>query len=194
MCTAVLSEAWAKLRDWAGVAGRGQLLLSSSIAHASLITAVDFLICCLIFKQLLARLVGFQCRCCFAAVPLWAVLTPATRCALAGRGATPVRLPVLAVPPLSSVLSVGPAVLQLQPLPPSVPPSLPSLLYVFIQRSPLPPLRRPRVVRLAVRPSQQHLFCPQIFTPSILRGRRAFFGPRRFADKCKSLVLVLLTV
>ena len=40
MCTAVLSEAWAKLRDWAGVAGRGQLLLSGSIAHASLITAV----------------------------------------------------------------------------------------------------------------------------------------------------------
>ena len=39
-CTAVLSEAWAKLRDWASVAGRGQLLLSGSVAHASLKTAV----------------------------------------------------------------------------------------------------------------------------------------------------------
>ena len=38
--TAVLSEAWAKLRDWAGVAGRGRLLLSGSVAHASLETAV----------------------------------------------------------------------------------------------------------------------------------------------------------
>ena len=37
--TAVLSEAWAKLRDWASVAGRGRLLLSGSIAHASLETA-----------------------------------------------------------------------------------------------------------------------------------------------------------
>ena len=26
-CTAVSSEAWAKLRDWASVAGRGRLLL-----------------------------------------------------------------------------------------------------------------------------------------------------------------------
>ena len=41
-CTAVLSEAWAKLRDWASVAGRGRLLLSGSVAHASLKTAV----CC----------------------------------------------------------------------------------------------------------------------------------------------------
>ena len=32
--TAVLSEAWAKLRDWASVAGRGRLLLSGSVAHA----------------------------------------------------------------------------------------------------------------------------------------------------------------
>ena len=38
--TAVLSEAWAKLRDWASVAGRGRLLLSGSVAHASLETAV----------------------------------------------------------------------------------------------------------------------------------------------------------
>ena len=38
--TAVSSEAWAKLRDWASVAGRGRLLLSGSIAHASLKTAV----------------------------------------------------------------------------------------------------------------------------------------------------------
>ena len=38
--TAVLSEAWAKLRDWASVAGRGWLLLSGSLAHASLKTAV----------------------------------------------------------------------------------------------------------------------------------------------------------
>ena len=40
-CTAVSSEAWAKLRDWASVAGRGRLLLSGSVAHASLKTAKD---------------------------------------------------------------------------------------------------------------------------------------------------------
>ena len=40
-CTAVSSEAWAKLRDWASVAGRGLLLLSGSVAHASLKTAVQ---------------------------------------------------------------------------------------------------------------------------------------------------------
>ena len=39
--TAVSSEAWAKLRDWASVAGRGRLLLSGSVAHASLKTAVS---------------------------------------------------------------------------------------------------------------------------------------------------------
>ena len=39
-CTAVSSEAWARLRDWDSVAGRGRLLLSGSIAHASLKTAV----------------------------------------------------------------------------------------------------------------------------------------------------------
>ena len=39
--TAVSSEAWVKLRDWASVAGRGRLLLSSSVAHASLETAVN---------------------------------------------------------------------------------------------------------------------------------------------------------
>ena len=39
-CTAVSSEAWAKLRDWASVAGMGRLLLSGSVAHASLKTAV----------------------------------------------------------------------------------------------------------------------------------------------------------
>ena len=44
MCTAVSSEAWAKLRDWASVAGRGRLLLSGSIAHASLETAVQFIL------------------------------------------------------------------------------------------------------------------------------------------------------
>ena len=38
----VSSEAWAKLRDWASVAGRGRLLLSGSIAHASLETAVQY--------------------------------------------------------------------------------------------------------------------------------------------------------
>ena len=38
--TAVLSEAWAKLRDWASVAGRGWLLLLGSVAHASLKTTV----------------------------------------------------------------------------------------------------------------------------------------------------------
>ena len=39
--TAVSSEAWAKLRDWASMAGRGRLLLSGSFAHASLETAVQ---------------------------------------------------------------------------------------------------------------------------------------------------------
>ena len=38
--TAVSSEAWAKLRDWASVAGKGRLLLSGSVTHASLETAV----------------------------------------------------------------------------------------------------------------------------------------------------------
>ena len=38
--TAVSSEAWAKLRDWASVAGKGRLLLSGSVAHASLETSV----------------------------------------------------------------------------------------------------------------------------------------------------------
>ena len=38
--TAVSSEAWAKLRDWASVAARGRLLLSGTIAHASLKAAV----------------------------------------------------------------------------------------------------------------------------------------------------------
>ena len=48
--TAVSSEAWAKLRDWASVAGRGRLLLSGGVAHASLETAV------LIFKQYICQL------------------------------------------------------------------------------------------------------------------------------------------
>ena len=38
--TAVSSEAWAKLRDLASVAARGWLLLSGSVVHASLETAV----------------------------------------------------------------------------------------------------------------------------------------------------------
>ena len=40
LSTAVSSEAWAKLRDWASVGGRGRLLLSGSVAHASLETTV----------------------------------------------------------------------------------------------------------------------------------------------------------
>ena len=43
-CTAVLSEAWAKLRVWASVASRGRLLLSGSVAHASLETAVHIVL------------------------------------------------------------------------------------------------------------------------------------------------------
>ena len=39
--TAVSSEAWAKLRDWASMAGNGRLLLSGSVAHASLKIAVQ---------------------------------------------------------------------------------------------------------------------------------------------------------
>ena len=38
--TAVLSEAWAKLREWAFMAGKGRLLLSGSIVRASLKAAV----------------------------------------------------------------------------------------------------------------------------------------------------------
>ena len=38
--TAGSSEAWAKLHDWASVASRGRLLLSGSVAHASLKTTV----------------------------------------------------------------------------------------------------------------------------------------------------------
>merc|ERR1719219_502468 len=38
--TAGSSEAWAKLRVWASVAGRGRLLLSGSVAHASLKTTL----------------------------------------------------------------------------------------------------------------------------------------------------------
>ena len=34
ICAVVSSDAWAKLRDWASVAGRGRLLLSDSVAHA----------------------------------------------------------------------------------------------------------------------------------------------------------------
>ena len=37
---AVLSEAWAKLGDWAVLAGQGRLLLTGSIVLASLKTAV----------------------------------------------------------------------------------------------------------------------------------------------------------
>ena len=35
LCTAVSSEAWAKLREWAILAGKGWLLLSGSVALAS---------------------------------------------------------------------------------------------------------------------------------------------------------------
>ena len=40
-CTAVSSEAWAKLREWAVLAGLGRLLLSGSVVLASLKAAVD---------------------------------------------------------------------------------------------------------------------------------------------------------
>ena len=40
-CTAVSSEAWAKLREWAILAGNGRLLLSGSVVLASLKAAVD---------------------------------------------------------------------------------------------------------------------------------------------------------
>ena len=38
--TAVSSEAWAKLREWAILAGKGRLLLSGSVVLASLKAAV----------------------------------------------------------------------------------------------------------------------------------------------------------
>ena len=39
--TAVSSEAWAKLREWAILAGKGRLLLSGSVVLASLKAAVQ---------------------------------------------------------------------------------------------------------------------------------------------------------
>ena len=42
VCTAVLSEAWAKLREWAVLASQGRLLLSGSVVLASLKAAVHF--------------------------------------------------------------------------------------------------------------------------------------------------------
>ena len=53
--TAVSSEAWAKLRVWARVAGRGRLLLSGSVAHASLKTAVESKILLLIDDELSSK-------------------------------------------------------------------------------------------------------------------------------------------
>ena len=44
LLTAVSSEAWFKLRDLASVAGRGRLILSGGVAHASLKTAVLVLV------------------------------------------------------------------------------------------------------------------------------------------------------
>ena len=49
--TAVSSEAWAKLCDWASVVGRGRLLLSGSVAHASLKNAVLYF---LLFPSMIA--------------------------------------------------------------------------------------------------------------------------------------------
>ena len=40
-CAAVSSEAWAKLREWAILAGKGRLLLSGSVVLASLKAAVQ---------------------------------------------------------------------------------------------------------------------------------------------------------
>ena len=40
VCTAVSSEAWAKLREWAILADKGRLLLSVSVVLASLKAAV----------------------------------------------------------------------------------------------------------------------------------------------------------
>ena len=40
LSTAVSSEAWAKLREWAVMAGMGRLLLSASVVLASLKAAV----------------------------------------------------------------------------------------------------------------------------------------------------------
>ena len=40
MFTAVSSEAWARLREWAVLAGKGRLLLSGSVVLASLKAAV----------------------------------------------------------------------------------------------------------------------------------------------------------
>ena len=51
--TAVLSEAWAKLREWAILAGKGQLLLSGSVVLASLKAAVHMDV----FHDLYSRIV-----------------------------------------------------------------------------------------------------------------------------------------
>ena len=68
--TAVLSEAWAKLRDWASVACRGRLLLSDSVAHASLKTAVQGLQGSTLFCALgLVKFVPAVARLIFLALP-----------------------------------------------------------------------------------------------------------------------------
>ena len=41
LCTTVSSEAWAKLREWAVLAGKGRLLLSGSVVLASLKAPVN---------------------------------------------------------------------------------------------------------------------------------------------------------
>ena len=44
-CTAVSSEAWTKLREWAILASKGQLLLSGNVVLASLKAAVHGYVC-----------------------------------------------------------------------------------------------------------------------------------------------------
>ena len=43
-CTAVSSEAWAKLREWAALAGMGRLLFSGSVVLASLKAPVSVIL------------------------------------------------------------------------------------------------------------------------------------------------------
>ena len=66
--TAVSSEAWAKLRVWASVAGRGWLLLSGSVAHASLKTAVCHTLYVTLYVTLCIR--AYWC----VSAPCWSIL------------------------------------------------------------------------------------------------------------------------
>ena len=95
MCTAVSSEAWAKLRDWASVAGRGWLLLSGSVAHASLETAVEvqclhnvYVMRCVLVERVEVELITCQDKRSIQATVACSLSgrrSPLSRCPISGR-------------------------------------------------------------------------------------------------------------